>query len=169
MISKLMQKPEVNNENLKFGEYRLFIYQSFPNAHGKITYNILALTEYDKEVRGEQDLYTMYPIESKGVLATGKCIGEYKLSDLMRLDDSKGRQASIDIKSAIMDYIHKDFRDLSADMKTLASLNAMQSIAAAFRLTNTLNITSFPIISLPSYLKAECQYDLNGTDAVTSA
>ena len=145
MITRLMQKPGVNNENLKFGEYRLFIYQSFPNIYATIAYNILALTEYDKEVQGEQDLYRMYPIESRGVLASGKHIGEYKLADLMRLDDLKVRQT------------------------TVISLNVIQTIASAFRLRNTRNITSFPILSLPSYLKAECQYDLDDTDNITSA
>ena len=169
MITRLMQKPGVNNENLKFGEYRLFIYQSFPNIHATIAYNILALTEYDKEVQGEQDLYRMYPIESRGVLASGKHTGEYKLADLMRLDDLKVRQTSIDIESAIVDYIHKDFRELSADITTVISLNVIQTIASTFRLRNTRNITSFPTLSLPSYLKAECQYDLDDTDNITSA
>jgi hypothetical protein len=169
VITRLTQKPGVNNENLKFGEYRLFIYQSFPDIHGTITYNILALTEYDKEVKGEQDLYRMYPIESRGVLASGKHTGEYKLADIMRLDDLKVHQTSIDIESAIVDYIHKDFRELSADITTVISLNVIQTIASTFRLRNTRNITSFPILSLPSYLKAECQYDLDDTDNITSA
>ena len=156
MIFRFKDKPEFNNENLKFGEYRLFIYKETRSEDRKLSYHIFAITRLDDDInRG--DLNHAFGKMTHDIIETGECIGTYSLPVLTGMVGCY--EYPPNLRSNIMDYIINDVKELRSDVRSIIGLNVIQTIAVVFSLKNP-SIMDLPIIILPEYLRREVEADV---------
>lgn len=156
MIFRFKDKPEFNNENLKFGEYRLFIYKETRSEDRKLSYHIFAITNL-ADSTNRADLNQVFGKMCHDIIDTGKCIGDYSLPILTGMVGCY--EYPPNLRSNIMDYIINDVEELRSDVRSIIGLNAIQAIATGFSLKNP-SIMDLPIIILPEYLRREVEADV---------